>query len=120
MNSSISKKCYVDKMTLYFDCLTPEEAYKIMDCLFESRMDSILCDYMMDVNLGYAVTGYRPMNGGEGKRYSHELVLSIEMPKAVKLENGSSIEEQLEDDRQVLSLLRRAILRTTSLKEEES
>lgn len=120
MNSSISKKYHVDQMTLYFDCPTPEEAYKIMDCLFESRMDSILCDYMMDVNLGYAVTGYRPMNGGEGKRYSHELVLSIEMPKAVKLENGSSIEEQLEDDRQVLSLLRNAILHTTGLKEEES
>lgn len=62
---------------LSFDRLMPEEAHKLMDCLFAEDMNERLQWY--DIDLGYSVTGYRTTEN-ENKRWSQELALFIESP----------------------------------------
>lgn len=117
MMSSIFKKKYANQMVLTYDWLSPEEAHKLMDALFAEDMDEILNDYMLDIDLTYAVTGYRFGDNNE-KIYSHDLVLFIETPDAVNLLNGSSIEEQLEDDKWCLERVRNILTERTGIEEE--
>ena len=120
MMSSIFKKKYANQMVLTYDCLSPEEAHKLMDALFAEDMDEILNDYMLDIDLTYAVVGYGFDDENKKKIYSHDLVLFIETPNAVNLPNGSSIEEQLEDDKWCLERIRHMLTERTGIYIEES
>ena len=116
MISSIYLKGKIDQMCLTFDCLVPDEAHKILDCLFKEEMDEILGQNQCDINLCYGLDGFR-MNGDK-KRWSHELVIFIETPES---NDGSpdDIAEQLEFDRILLENIRHMILESTGIKEEE-
>lgn len=92
---------------LSFDCLVPEEAYKLMDCLFADDM----CDRLQwyDIDLGYAVTGYRVAENGK-KRWSRDLVLFIESPDDGR--EGELVKKDLKE-------LGELILQRTGLKSEQ-
>ena len=115
--SSIFKKKHANQMVLAYDCLSPEEAHKLMDALFAENMDEILNDYMLDIELSYGVTGYIFGDNNE-KIYLHDLVLFIEAPDAVNLLNGPSIEEQLEDDKWCLERIQNILTERTGIVEE--
>ena len=93
--------------TLAFDCLVPEEAHKLMDCLFAEDMNERLQWY--DIDLGYSVTGYRTTENGN-KRWFHDLVLFIESPDDGR--EGELVKKDLKE-------LGELILQRTGLKSEQ-
>lgn len=117
MISHVLRKKNKPAMSLDFDCLTPEEAHKILDVLFDEGMDEVLSDNIVDVELDYGVTGYRLID--EKRSYSHDLVIFIETPEAAELPI-LSVEDQLKSDQEFLEKLREVILEKTGIKEEES
>ena len=110
MKSMIYKKNHVDQMVLAYDGLVPEEAHKLMDCVFADD----LCETIQwfEVNLTYACTGYREENGK--KIWSRDLVLFIEGMTAVE-DFNTTIEEQLDEDRREMENLRRIIKERTGI-----
>lgn len=75
----IRKRCSKDEVNLVFDGLLPNEAHKLMDCLFDPKMDEHL---MMEhnVDLLYEVTGYGDTKDGE-KTICKDIVLFIKGSK---------------------------------------
>ena len=110
MKSNIFKSQVKEQMTLCYDCLLPEEAYKIMDVLSADDM----CETVqwMDIDLSYGVTGYR--DDDDKRIWSRELVLFIDGIVAVRNKNVS-IEEQLEYHRKELEKLRDIIKERTGI-----
>lgn len=91
---------------LSFDCLIPEEAHKLMDCLFAEDMNERLQWY--DIDLGYSVTRHTVRGGKE--IWYRELALFIESP-----DDGHGGELVTKD----LKELGELILQRTGLKTEE-
>lgn len=61
----IATKSNGTDVSLVFDGLIPDEAHKLMDCLFDSKMDEILMEEDYDITLGYSVNGYRTTEKGD-------------------------------------------------------
>jgi len=110
MKSMIFKKEYVDQMVLAYDGLVPEEAHKLMDCIFADDMCEAVQWFL--INLSYGCTGYSEANGK--RRWSRELVLFIEGMTAVE-DFDETIEEQLGEDRREMENLRQIIKERTGI-----
>lgn len=107
MTSNIFKRQCCYQMVLAFDCLIPEEAKKILDCIWSEKMDAILCDNLCEVEYSYSICRNRD-------RYTRDSVIFIKLPRARVYEA-----EQDEQDRKDLESIRQLILDETKIKEEE-
>lgn len=108
--SNIAKKATKDQMVLSYDCLIPEEAYKILDALFADDM----CENLqwMEIELSYAP--YGTIRDGE-KVWARDLVLWIRMPEIPKNHMGADTEDLLESDRGELEYIARTIKERTGI-----
>lgn len=117
MISSVNLKHHKNQMMLAFDCLTPDEAHKIMDCLFQEDMDEML-SFCYNIELCYGVTGYRIEN--DKKVWSHDLVLFIETDEAMNESLvGKTVREQLKEDEEFLESIRTIVKNRTGIQDEE-
>ena len=115
MISGVFKRKKDNTVVLYFDGLIPEEAHKLLDAIFDEKMDKILCENFCNVNLGYCVGGYR--YEGSRIRYSNELVLTIETLEVEGSEEEKA--QEMEYNKNFLAKLREVILERTGLIDEE-
>ncbi len=109
-HSNIAKKATKDQMVLSYDCLIPEEAYKILDALFADDMCEIL--QWMEIELSYAP--YGTIRDGE-KVWVRDLVLWIRTPEIPKNHMGADTEDLLEADRGELEHIARTIKERTGV-----
>lgn len=118
MVTNIFKKDWKNQMELAFGCLIPEEAFKIMNCLFQEEFDEPLGNSGASVAMTYDLTGYRPCEENGYNKWARDLVVFVTMPDAV---DGSmeDREQQLNDDKIFLEKLRDAVIRKTGLTDEE-
>lgn len=112
MISHIFNKSDNTEVCLSFDCLSPNEAHKILDVLFQEDMDEVMS--LCETELSYDVTGYR-YEGGK-KRWSHDLVIFVSISES--LVNEWEREKQLENDREFLERIRDIVIDRTGIQEE--
>ena len=105
----ITRKKWIDQMSLTFDCLLPEEAHKIMDALMEKDMNELLT--WMEVQFTYDV--WR----GNGERWRHNIFLSIDAPRALEIPDTITVEEALAHDRKTLETVKKMLMAKLKNKE---
>lgn len=111
--SNIAKKATKDQMVLSYDCLIPEEAYKILNTLFADDMCEIL--QWMEIELTYACYApYGIIRDGK-KVWDRDLVLWIQTPEIPKNHMGADTEDLLEADRGELEHIARTIKERTGI-----
>ena len=97
------------KVTLSFDCLIPEEAHKILNCMFAEDMDETMS--LCDLELSYGTSGYRPGKDGQ-KIWSHELVIIIST-------DFGDEEKDIDSAIDLLREIRERVLKVTGIVEDE-
>ena len=106
MTTEIFKKETNNQMVLAFDCVSPDEVVKILECLWNEKMDEVIDILQCEIQYCYGVTS-------TNHQYVRESVVFVEMPD---LGDDKDI---LEANETALKLFRAKILELTGIKEEE-